>query len=390
MAISFPQSFNPLPSTTTATLINSVATPFLIIMAMLPGFKEKRSSYVSMDCFNSVEISKAIMSEAFSSNKGAVKFDAINAQDVPEALLATQLVNKCFYKANPAYYLLDSLLHDGLVTKIGVIKSFWEKSHEIEKEEFGPIPVQQFMAIGQDPSIVNISEVAYTSAPQTIQDPQGQPRQIEVQMVSGVLERQIDTSQVRLSVIRPENFIVSADANNIDDATMVGEWAPYTAKQLAKIGFTPDQISKAEPANAFESNYVNISRHEFDSSFGFIGGTGSDEYSVRYRVYEIYIRLDDKIYQCFHSNDQFVGYEEVDKIPYRMWCPFPLSHKVYGLSLCDVTMAIQKNKSLMYRSIIELQQQNLYGRSVINTSLIKNPRELTQGAPGAFNSDPRY
>ena len=46
-----------------------------------PAFKERRSSYVSMDCFNAVENTKSLLSETFTSNKMAVRFEAMNAQD---------------------------------------------------------------------------------------------------------------------------------------------------------------------------------------------------------------------------------------------------------------------------------------------------------------------
>jgi hypothetical protein len=65
--------------------------------------------------------------------------------------------------------------------------------------------------------------------------------------------------------------------------------------------------------------------------------------------------------------------EEVDEAPFALLCPVPMPHKVYGLSLADQTMDLQRIASVVWRQTLD----NLY--------LSNNPRPIVPD--GAANDE---
>jgi hypothetical protein len=105
--------------------------------------------------------------EIFASSDQVVQFDPVSKEDIEAAQQETDYINHVFMQNNPGFMVLFSFIKDALLSKVGVVKVWWEEEDEDVKETYYDLTDEQLAMIvsSDDAEIVN----------HTVKDRPGEP-----------------------------------------------------------------------------------------------------------------------------------------------------------------------------------------------------------------------
>ena len=350
--------------------------------------KPGRSQHISRDVFDAVESTKALLLDTFTADRRVVEFTPETNEDIEAARQATEFVNYLFYRQNNGFKILQDTLHDGLVSKLGVVKRWWDTRYTYVQEEFADLDEAQFVMMAQDPE-VEITVLNQTPIQPEMVDPMtGQIVMPAITTYTGELKRRINKSQVRVDNLEPEKLYISPRAKSLEDTDFVSYRYEKEIGELLEDGYDPEKVEELdEELDTYrDSTLGRDSYDEFSAETSMRDDHPNRSYVT---IYESYIRIYDPevdsrcTYKVVHSRRTLLDMEKVESHPFRGWCPFPIPHKAIGLSLADVTMDIQKSQSTLKRSVIDNAWLTNTSRWVANLSLVRNPRDLIDNKIGA-------
>jgi hypothetical protein len=350
--------------------------------------KPGRSQHISRDVFDAVESTKALLLDTFTADRRVVEFTPETNEDIEAARQATEFVNYLFYRQNNGFKILQDTLHDGLVSKLGVVKRWWDTRYTYVQEEFADLDEAQFVMMAQDPE-VEITVLNQTPVQPEMVDPMtGQVVMPAITTYTGELKRRLDKSQVRVDNLEPEKLYISPRAKSLEDTDFVSYRYEKEIGELLEDGYDPEKVEELdEELDTYrDSTLGRDSYDEFSAETSMRDDHPNRSYVT---IYESYIRIYDPevdsrcTYKVVHSRRTLLDMEKVESHPFRGWCPFPIPHKAIGLSLADVTMDIQKSQSTLKRSVIDNAWLTNTSRWVANLSLVRNPRDLIDNKIGA-------
>ena len=350
--------------------------------------KPGRSQHVSRDVFDAVESTKALLLDTFTADRRVVEFTPETNEDIEAARQATEFVNYLFYRQNNGFKVLQDTIHDGLVSKLGVVKRWYDKRYSYIEEDFADLDEAQFVMMASDPD-VEITTLDQTVVQPEMVDPMtGMIVMPAVTTYTGELKRRIDKSQVRVDNLEPEKLYISPRAKSLEDTDFVSYRYEKEIGELLEDGYDPEKVEDLdEELDTYrDSTQGRDSYDEFSAETSMRDDHPNRSYVT---IYESYIRIYDPevesrcTYKVVHSRRTLLDMEKVESHPFRGWCPFPVPHKAIGLSLADVTMDLQKSQSTLKRSVIDNAFLTNTSRWVANLSLVRNPRDLIDNKLGA-------
>lgn len=347
-----------------------------------------RSHHVSMDVFDAVEAVKAMMLETFSADRNICKFDPQTPDDVMGARKATALVNWIFYRQNPGYKVLTDVIHDALVAKTGIVKRYWKQDYRYDSEEFQGLDEASFNMLVADPNVELLTLDEQAVAMEVFDPLTGEPMQASQAVYSGELRRRMDVSKVCVEAVEPEDFLISPRAKSIQDADFCSYRTARTRGELLTEGFDPDLVARLDEEDMLKED-GSLGRDSIDSFRKDATLLNDDDDRQYVTVYESYIKKHDEsinecvFYKVIHSRRVMLDVELVSEMPFRAFCPFPLPHRFYGMSLADVIVDLQKTMSSLKRGVVDHLFLTTTSRWVANLSLVKNPRDLLDNRVGA-------
>lgn len=346
-----------------------------------------RSHHVSRDVFDAVESTKALLLDTFTADRRVVEFTPQTNDDVVQARQATAWVNYLFYRQNNGYKILHDTIHDGLVSKLGVVKRWWDNRVTYVEEKFSGLSEPQFVGLASQPD-VEITELVQETVQEAVVDPvNGMIVMPAITTASGTLKRRIDKSQVRVENCEPEKLYISSRAKSLESSDFVSYRHEKEIGELLEDGYDPEKVALLDE----ELDHYRDSVLGRDSYDEFTEDRMKDDHPNRsfVTVYESYIRIFDPevdtrcTLKVLHSRRVMLDVEKVESHPFRGWCPFPIPHKAIGLSLADVLTDIQKSQSSLKRSVIDNAFMTNTTRWLANLSLVRNPRDLIDNKVGA-------
>lgn len=347
-----------------------------------------RSHHVSLDVFDAVESTKALLLDTFTADRNVCRFTPQTPMDIDKARQATAWVNYLFYRQNDGYKILHDTVHDGLVAKLGVVKRWWDKRHVYIEEEFENIPPEQFVMLASQPD-VELTDHEQTTVQEALVDPMtGIIVSPAITTHSGKLKRKVDKSQVRVVNVEPEKLHINPDAKSLETADFVSYRHEVEIGELLEDGYDEEKIELLDRELATNSTAL-VGRDSFD--YQGVDAKMLDDHPNRQKVtiYESYLRIYDPglesrvTMKVIHSKRVLLDLEKVESHPYRGWTPFPIPHKAIGMSLADVMLDIQKSQSSLKRSVIDNSFMTNTTRWLANLSLVRNPRDLIDNKVGA-------
>lgn len=128
---------------------------------------EGRSRAVSNDVSDTVEGLMPGLMDIFVGSDEVVHFDPVGPEDEEAAQQETDYVNHVFMQQNPGFMVLYSFIKDSLLSKVGIVKVWWEEREEESRETYYDITDDQFMMLVQE---IQASDGALRIVEHTVHD----------------------------------------------------------------------------------------------------------------------------------------------------------------------------------------------------------------------------
>jgi len=133
--------------------------------------QEGRSRAVSTDVADTIEGLMPSLMEIFAGSDDVVRFEPVGPEDVAAAEQETDYVNHVFMQQNPGFLILYSFIKDALLSKVGIVKVWWEAREEEQRETYYDIPDDGYALLLADPDIEIVEHTEHqTTENQTTDD----------------------------------------------------------------------------------------------------------------------------------------------------------------------------------------------------------------------------
>jgi len=129
--------------------------------------QEGRSRAVSTDVADTIEGLLPNLMDVFAGSDEVVRFEPVGPEDEAAAAQETDYVNHVFMQQNPGFMILYSFVKDALLSKVGIVKVWWEEREEEERETYYDLTDDQFALLAQ---AVAESDGAMKIAAHTVRD----------------------------------------------------------------------------------------------------------------------------------------------------------------------------------------------------------------------------
>ena len=307
--------------------------------------KEGRSRVMLPDVQEAIDYMHASILRTFVSGDRTVEFEAIDDGQDDIAQQATAAVDFNFMRKQDGYRILSDMCQDGLLRKIGVIKTVAEDVEKVTRETVIANPLQ----IAELGGGVEVEEI--------------------VELPDGNVRAQLKITKIERCfvdyVIPPAQFRFSNRAKHEDDADYVGDQELKTRSELIQMGFDPEQVSKLP-------KYSDFDNLEYDQQiygrqgYQFNNSASSPELE-QILLHHEFARVDvdgdgiaERIEAFRVENDILIDAETgdlavrtVEEQPYSVFCPYPLAHTIVGYSLADKVMDVQIQRSFVARQLFD-------------------------------------
>jgi hypothetical protein len=121
---------------------------YLGVMDDMPA-ADGRSSAVSTDVADTIEGLMPQLMDIFAGSDEVVRFEPVGPEDEEAAQQETDYVNHVFMQNNPGFMVLYSFIKDACLSKVGIVKVWWEEREEEERESYYDLDDNQFALLAQ-------------------------------------------------------------------------------------------------------------------------------------------------------------------------------------------------------------------------------------------------
>lgn len=326
---------------------------------------EGRSSVRTREVLDTVESVLPSLIRIFADAENICTFEPVGPEDEDAAEQETEIIQNAFWKSNRGFHNLYSFLKDGLLSKVGVLKVWWDPTETKKREEYAGLSDWELASLFNDPS-VEIEVIEHEQQEDGTHD------------VVVMAERK--KGRIAIEPCPPEEFGVDRDARTIypDDLTFVYHRSRKTKSELIEMGFDRKDVETLPSSDDVETEERLARRHLDDEQEFYRSG----EHWSMHRVWvsECYINVDrdgDGLAERlkvtlsgaesgYSSGSKLLDIEEVDRVPFVTWCPVLLTHKFYGLSLADLVTDIQVIKTAIVRQMLDSTYLATNGRTAVN------------------------
>jgi hypothetical protein len=358
--------------------------------------QDGRSRAVSTDVADTIDVLMPSLMEIFAGSDDVVRFEAFGPEDVAAAEQETDYVNHVFMQRNPGFLILYSFIKDALLSKVGIVKVWWEEREEESRETYLDQPDEVFALLVANPDIEIVAhsehpDPSYRPAATVPAPPVGglaaQPSQgvTEVPPAPAAAEpaepedgapvpmlhdvtvvTRKTVAQARVEGVPPEEFGISRFARSLKDCGYCFHEVIKREEDLIADGYDRDEI-KAIPSYTMLTNPEELARDTVDEHLTAGGDEGINEVNRQIKITEHYVRMDYEgnnkpaLYRVTTGGDQGEvltrnGEPEivqVDMPPFAAMTPVIVTHRFFGRSIADLVMDIQRIKTALLRSILD-------------------------------------
>ena len=340
--------------------------------------KEGRSQIVTREVLDTVEWILPSLMRIFADRENLVEFDPTGPEDEDQAQQETDRVGYAYWKENKGFLNTYTFVKDALLSKTGVLKTWWDDTPWEDREEYRGLDEFNFAELMND-------ETVEREVLEYEQEENG---------FRAVFKAKAKEGRVRIESTPPEEFGVNRDARSpyAKDCTFVYHRTKKTRSDLLEMGYKKDVIAKLPSADSVDTEEQLARRHLDDEQEALRSAVHSSMQPIW--ITECYLRVDrdgDGIAELVKvtmasggdksgSGSTFLEAEDVDRIPFSTCSPVILTHKFYGLSIADLVMDLQLIKSTLTRGILDNMYLANNGRTAINEMV--NADDVLTNRPG--------
>jgi len=337
-----------------------------------------RSSVVMSEVSDVVESILPSLLRIFTAGDHIAQFFPTGVEDEQSAKQRTDYANYVFMRDNPGFSILHSWFKDALISKVGVVKLWWDPTQNVSRETYENLDDLQFQMLLSDQ---DVTVTAHSERPESSPlDQNGAPPSF----VHDVTVKRVKSQgRIHIANVPPEEFLISREATRIDDARSVHHRTHMTEGELLSQGFDADLVNRL-PTWATEFGIQRTARFSNDASRTTADESswnGADRSMRPVAIVDSYLWVDRdgdgeaeflRVITGGQDGGAILLEEDwpSERAPFYSLCPLPLPHRFYGLSLADLVMDLQLIKSTIIRQILD----NLYvannGRTAVDINRI--------------------
>lgn len=339
---------------------------------------EGRSSAVSTDVADTIEGLMPSLMEIFAGGDEVVRFEPVGPEDERAAEQETDYVNHVFMQQNPGFMVLYTFIKDALLSKVGIVKVWWDEYEEEDRQTFYDQTDDAFALLVSDPD-VDVVEHSEREELQVIQAPgpdgEMSQQQVPVKLHDVTIVTKKKHECARVEAVPPEEFGISRHAKSVKDAGYCFHEVIRREADLVDDGFDAKQLREVG-SYTFGSGQEEQARDTVDESSQSDGDDGLNKANRLIRITEHYIRMDylgdgkPRLYRVTTGGEQGIVLRrngkpdivEYDCMPFAAMTPIIVTHRFFGKSVADLVMDIQRIKTALYRALLD------------NAYLANNPR----------------
>jgi len=306
------------------------------------GHEDGRSKVVETKVSDTIKSIKPSLMKVFLSSERPVEFIPRKPQDSAIAEQASQYVSYKFNQCN-GFTLLNDVMHDALVKKIGIAKAYYEEKESVEMHEYTNLNDNELAMLLQDPQ-VDVIEHTMTDM--------GHDAKIA---------HRSDDGELKIESIPPEEFFVDRNATSLNDFYIVCHRTEMRVSDLVMMGFDFDQVSELD---GLDENSTTTEEEKYYRNGYFTDRDEEDNIDPSMKmvaITESYMRIDvegtgvaqlHKIITGGSSNE-LLDYEPVDDVPFAIFECDPEPHSFFGRSVADLLLNEQDTTTSVIRGILD-------------------------------------
>lgn len=138
----------------------------------LPTPKD-RSKAVSYDVSDTIEGMMPALMEVFASGDEVVRFEPVGPEDEDGAAQETDYVNHVFLQKNPGFTVIYSMIKDALLSKVGIVKVWWDEREVEEEETYLNLGDDEYALLMADPTIEIVEHTEHAAGEDPSEDDEG-------------------------------------------------------------------------------------------------------------------------------------------------------------------------------------------------------------------------
>lgn len=368
---------------------------------LAPPEVQGRSSIVATDVADTVEWMLPSLLRIFTASDRVVQLNPRKPGMEQTAGDATDYLNWIFGTQNNGFKCLYSMFKDALISKAGILKVWWEDKAEQAREEYHGLSDAELAQLLQDQEVEPIehearpdesdvqqrqqaigqltSQLQQAAAAAQQGNPQAQQaaQQMQQQLISlqnqqpvmlhdVTVKRTRRAPQVRIEPVPPEEFFISRQAKTINESPFVAHVVERSLSDIRADGYQiADDELPGDDSGMIGRSMERFQRVSFDDAtapYPNMIEPPTDPSMRRIWVVEAYLRADvdgdgiaewRRVLKC---GQKILDNVECDGPPFVAVTPVPLTHRFFGLSIADLAMEAQRQKTAMMRAILD----NLY------------------------------
>ena len=333
------------------------------------------SKYVSQTVFDAVSSMSAALLETFSAGNKICKFTPQGPEDVQMAEVCSAYTSFVLHRQNDFFAVARDVIHDGLTSRVGVAKVFWDVRTEDDLETFENLTQDELdMLLASDVAISLIDSETD-----------------EMGMVSGTISKTRDTSQVCVESIPPEQFLIEPQAKSLDTVKFCAHRVPKSISELREL-YDDDLVDKIGDSDEhiLETDPEVLARTEDIGSDRGFNAKGYQDQVRTVLVHEAYIMLDvdatgtATLHRVVTAGNVLLEKEEVKRRPFITFCPLPIPHTFYGSNFAEKLIPTQNAKTVLTRSILEHTAITNSPRYLVTKGALTNAKELADARVGGI------
>jgi len=337
----------------------------------LPLLKN-RSQVVSMDVSDAVETAFPDLMEVFFGGDDIVTFRATGPEDIEKAEQETEAIRQIMTEENNGFMHFAHVIKDALITRTGVWRMWW-KDPEFDEQvrEVNPFELDALMQQG-----VEIIDVEEPESPE-------QPFRVTIRIMK-------HPGMACYEPVPSEDFATARDTVRLSEATYAAHRGRPRKQDLIAQGFDAEKVRSLPPYDSLETEEVSNARDfadEHDTEAEGLGDLARVE--VIYHVIKL-LKPDSKELQYYsvctgNGEAVMLHAEEIEYVPYAAITPYLVPHRMFGRSVADLMMEIQKVKTNLVRMMLDQGLFALNQRAEVSDQLANQYTisDLLNNIPGA-------
>lgn len=340
-----------------------------------------RSKVVSKDLMDTVEWMMPSLMRMFASADDIIRFEPETQQDQAACDDATAYVGYLIHRRNEGFTVIHDAIKSALIQRVGVIKVFPNTAHDIRRETYRGLTVEQVQMVADhlDGEIVEQRQGEPAIDPAT-----GMP----VPTFDIVLRQRLERIEFKTEGVPPEEIRIAKDTRLIGETRFIAHQREVSISDLRAMGYEKSKVDDLATDERLHSD-ERTARHDYDGSDDIDGDDSASESQRKVVLVEAYIKTDSngdgvsEFRRVVKSGGTVFEDEVTDDHPFALFCPILMPYKVIGLSMYDLIEDIQRIKTALNRQVLD----NVYLSNNPITEVLENQvniDDLLNPSPGGI------